>query len=284
MVTRRRLLVVFPMAERTTTGVSSGKLSMRSATSRIRSADATDDPPNFMATVNPVAEDATAATDAASSLLRTTAAAPLWHRATNPLLLEHLPPGLAAAAHARYCCSPLPTLGGAAAAGESRATAAANRSATAMSAPSPTEASRIKAEVAARRGERGGVGGWSLEWGGGLYRGRGNGRRGEAGRWVYAAGGRRGSNSDGDRGAVGPTTRRRHHRDAEKWASERWGTPRREWGGRMGGPHLEATCVVGSSPRAGFVLESTGCLCMSMGTLLAIPTSHSNIATMNMIG
>lgn len=275
--------MVFPMAERTTTGVSSGKLSMRSATSRIRSADATDDPPNFMATVNPVAEEAAAAaTDAASSLLRTTAAAPLWHRTTNPLLLEHLPPGLAAAAHARYCCS-LPTLGGAAAAGESRATAA-NRSATAMSAP--TEASRsllssplprIEAEVAARRR------GW-LEVGvgrRGLYRGRGNGRRGEAGRWVYAASGRRGSNSDGDRDA-GPHRRR----DAEKWASERWagGRPRREWGWADGRAHLEATCVVGSSPRAGFVLESTGCLCMSMGTLLAIPTSHSNIATMNMIG
>lgn len=51
--TRRRLLVVFPMAERTTTGVSSGKLRMRSATSRIRSADASEEPPNFMTTVNP---------------------------------------------------------------------------------------------------------------------------------------------------------------------------------------------------------------------------------------
>jgi hypothetical protein len=45
---RRRLLVVFPMAERTTTGISPRKLRMRSATSCIRSADASDEPPNFM--------------------------------------------------------------------------------------------------------------------------------------------------------------------------------------------------------------------------------------------
>lgn len=51
MHTLRRLLVVLPIAERTTTGFSSGKLRMRSATSFILSAEATEDPPNFITTV-----------------------------------------------------------------------------------------------------------------------------------------------------------------------------------------------------------------------------------------
>lgn len=43
------------MADKTTTGLSSRNLRMRSATSLIRSADATNLPPNFMMTVNPTA-------------------------------------------------------------------------------------------------------------------------------------------------------------------------------------------------------------------------------------
>ena len=50
--TSKSLLVVFPIAERTMTGLSLGKLRIRSATSLILSADATDEPPNFMAIVN----------------------------------------------------------------------------------------------------------------------------------------------------------------------------------------------------------------------------------------
>lgn len=46
------MLVVFPMADRTITGLSSGKLHMRSATSLILSAEATEDPPNFITQVN----------------------------------------------------------------------------------------------------------------------------------------------------------------------------------------------------------------------------------------
>lgn len=50
--TIKSMLVVFPMAERTMTGLSSGKLSIRSATSFILSAFATDDPPNFITQVS----------------------------------------------------------------------------------------------------------------------------------------------------------------------------------------------------------------------------------------
>jgi hypothetical protein len=88
--------VVFPMAERTTTGVSSRKLRMRPATSRIRSADASDEPPNFMTKVNPawafLAPDAAAG---ASSILRKGAAVdPVWQRTARPLLrLKHYGPG-----------------------------------------------------------------------------------------------------------------------------------------------------------------------------------------------
>jgi hypothetical protein len=106
--TRRRLLVVFPIAERTITGVSSGKLRMRSATSLIRSADATEDPPNFITTVNPAAaggvppSDTAGAGAGASPLFRVVvAAAPLWQRSTSPLRAQHCPPGLALAAARR---------------------------------------------------------------------------------------------------------------------------------------------------------------------------------------
>jgi hypothetical protein len=89
--TRRRLLVVFPMAERTTTGVSYGKLRMRSATSRIRSADASDEPPNFMTTVNPPRHSLPRRSRGASSVLRKGAAVDLvWQHTARPLLrLQH---------------------------------------------------------------------------------------------------------------------------------------------------------------------------------------------------
>ena len=104
--TRRRLLVVFPIAERTTTGVSSGKLRMRSATSLIRPADDTDDPPNFITTVNPAAAGGVPPSDTtgagagagagASPFFRVVvAAAPLWQRSTRPLRAQHCPAGLA---------------------------------------------------------------------------------------------------------------------------------------------------------------------------------------------
>lgn len=51
-LTIKSLLVVFAIADSTTTGFSSGKLSMRLATSFILSADATDEPPNFITQVN----------------------------------------------------------------------------------------------------------------------------------------------------------------------------------------------------------------------------------------
>lgn len=46
--TSKSLFVVFPMAERTTIGLSSGKLNIRVATSFILLAEATEEPPNFM--------------------------------------------------------------------------------------------------------------------------------------------------------------------------------------------------------------------------------------------
>jgi hypothetical protein len=100
------LLVVFPIAERTITGVSSGKLRMRSATSLMRSADATEDPPNFITTVNPAAAGGVPPSDTAgagaSPLFRVVvAAAPLWQRSTSPLRAQHCPPGLALAAARR---------------------------------------------------------------------------------------------------------------------------------------------------------------------------------------
>jgi len=49
--TLRRLLVVLPIADNTMIGLSSGKLKINCATSRILRADATDDPPNFMTVV-----------------------------------------------------------------------------------------------------------------------------------------------------------------------------------------------------------------------------------------
>lgn len=49
--TNKSLFVVFPMAERTIIGLSSGKLSIRLATSLILSAEATEDPPNFITQV-----------------------------------------------------------------------------------------------------------------------------------------------------------------------------------------------------------------------------------------
>jgi len=52
MHTNKSLFVVFPIADKTITGLSFGKLSMSSATSLILSALATDEPPNFMTHVN----------------------------------------------------------------------------------------------------------------------------------------------------------------------------------------------------------------------------------------
>jgi hypothetical protein len=77
--------VVFPIAESTTTGCSSGKLRMRSATSRIRSAEATDDPPNFITTVSsgaaPPSPLLSCATDTGASFFSATAAPTArWHR------------------------------------------------------------------------------------------------------------------------------------------------------------------------------------------------------------
>jgi len=46
--TSKSLFVVFPIAERTTIGLSSGKVNIREATSFILSAEATEEPPNFM--------------------------------------------------------------------------------------------------------------------------------------------------------------------------------------------------------------------------------------------
>lgn len=130
--------MVFPMAERTTTGVSSGKLRMRSATSRIRSADASEEPPNFMTTVNPawafLPAAAAGAAASASSVLRTAAAvAPVWQRTARPVLrLQHCGPGLALA---EAECRSLPSLE--AATGASRDTdsraSPGNRSAAAIS-------------------------------------------------------------------------------------------------------------------------------------------------------
>jgi len=101
---RRRLLVVFPMAERTATGISSRKLRMRPATSRIRSADASDEPPNFMTKVNPAwAFLAPAAAAGGSSVLRKGAAVdPVWQRTARPLLrLKHCGPGFTLAGAGR---------------------------------------------------------------------------------------------------------------------------------------------------------------------------------------
>jgi hypothetical protein len=100
-----RLLVVFPMAARTTTGVSSGKLMMRSATSLIRSADATEDPPNFITTVNPataaVVDPPDTAGVAPSPLFIVVVAAALLSQQTTSLFgflcTQLFPPGLAAA-------------------------------------------------------------------------------------------------------------------------------------------------------------------------------------------
>lgn len=88
------------MAERTMTGRSSGKLTMRSATSLICSADASDDPPNFITTVSPVAAAGCAAQHFFETASGTGAAA--WHRTTDPLYAV-LPrnPGLEEAAAER---------------------------------------------------------------------------------------------------------------------------------------------------------------------------------------
>ena len=124
--------MVFPMAERTMTGVSSGKLRMRSATSLIRSADASEEPPNFMTTVKPVRGLCANAAAVASSLLRRAAAA-VWQRTTSRLRLQHCAGGLAQQARTESCS--LPSLAAArmaSAAGDPRATPG-SRSATAIS-------------------------------------------------------------------------------------------------------------------------------------------------------
>lgn len=65
-----RLLAVFPMAERRTTGLSLSlvRLRTRSATLAIRLADASDDPSNFITVVNPVAAFSPSGSSAAAAL------------------------------------------------------------------------------------------------------------------------------------------------------------------------------------------------------------------------
>jgi len=100
----RSLLVVFPIAESTTTGRSSGKLRMRSATSRIRSAEATDDPPNFITTVSsgaappPSLLSCAASTTEASFLSTMAAPTARWHR--TAAFLRHGAAGTATGAKA----------------------------------------------------------------------------------------------------------------------------------------------------------------------------------------
>jgi hypothetical protein len=208
--TRRRLLVVFPMAERTTTGVSSGKLRMRPATSRIRSADASDEPPNFMTTVNPAwAFLAPAAAAGASSVLRTGGAVdPVWQRTARPLLrLQHCGPGFALAGAGRRSLPSLEAATGASRDRDSLATPG-KRSAAAISergrraVGSPVR-ERVRAtwgtgsaeEVAARQGS--GALGREAPC---LYRRllrRGNGRRKRGGPLGQPPIGRRRSNTGG---------------------------------------------------------------------------------------
>ena len=66
-------------------GASSGKLRMRSATSRIRAADDSDDPPNFITTVNPATVPAPSA---ASPFSRVAAVAVCrcWHYSEEPVV------------------------------------------------------------------------------------------------------------------------------------------------------------------------------------------------------
>lgn len=98
----RSLLVVFPIAESTTTGRSSGKLRMRSATSCIRSAEATDDPPNFITTVSSGSAPLEPSPSCASFFSTMVAPAARWHRtAAAALLVQHGAAGTATGTGAR---------------------------------------------------------------------------------------------------------------------------------------------------------------------------------------
>ena len=161
--TIRSLLVVFPMAESTITGRSSGKLRRRSATSRIRSADATDDPPNFITTVSsdsvwPALAPSRAGSTARLFFSTTTAlaAALRWHRIPAPLLRPRRQGSVAPTGSSK--AASFPTCGAAAA--PRRATAAEGRglhrraAAAAMWRESREGRRRRVAEGEEERGER----------------------------------------------------------------------------------------------------------------------------------
>ena len=142
------LLVVFTIAESTTIGRSSGNLRMR--TSRIRSVEATDDPPNFITTVSSPSPplSCAAATEASFSLTMAATLTACWHR--TAAFPKHGVAGTAAGAKALRRLAVV----GRSSASPSRAVVVVRRAGAAMPVPRGWSWSRWRLEAWPRVGAR----------------------------------------------------------------------------------------------------------------------------------